>query len=418
MSEAIGFRPANGYHTGMTISRENPKPAGHRAIIHLDMDAFYASVEVLDQPELRGRPVVVGGASERSVVSAASYEARKFGIHSAMPMVRARQLCPTGVFLPVRMRRYQEVSGQIMAIFERFTPLVEPISLDEAFLDVTGSARLFGTGVEIAIAVKKLIREETGLTASAGVASAKLLAKIASDLRKPDGLTVVEPGREKEFLAPLPITRLWGVGKSTLQELALLGVSRIGDLAGLPPEILSARFGKAGFYLHRSALGLDDRPVVPEREAKSVGNEETFATDLLDQTLMRQELLALATRIGARLRSHHQKGRTVTLKVKYSDFKQVSRAVTLAEATDDALVIFQRARELLPQTEAGRRPVRLLGISLSNLSPDHTPRQNDLFGSSARAARREELNRAMDEINRRFGRETLNSATLTGKNRR
>jgi DNA polymerase IV len=216
----------------MNYTADQCRTAPSRAIIHLDMDAFYASVEMLDQPALRGRPVVVGGTSDRSVVSAASYEARKYGIHSAMPMVRARQLCPGAVFLPVRMGRYREISERIMAIFERFTPLVEPISLDEAFLDVTGSSSLFGSGVEIAIAIKRLIKEETGLTGSAGVATSKLLAKIASDLRKPDGLTVVEPGREGEFLAPLPIGKLWGVGKTTLQELALLGVSTIGDLAG------------------------------------------------------------------------------------------------------------------------------------------------------------------------------------------
>jgi DNA polymerase-4 len=386
-----------------------------RSIIHLDMDAFYASIEIRDRPELRGLPVVVGGTSDRSVVSAASYEARKFGIHSAMPLVRARQLCPGGIFLPVRMGRYHEVSDRIMAIFERFTPLVEPISLDEAFLDVTASARLFGSGVEIANAIKKLIKAETGLTGSAGVATSKLLSKIASDLNKPDGLTVVEPGREREFLAPLPIGKLWGVGRTTLKELSLLGVTTIGDLAGLPVEILEAHFGKSGSYLHRAALGFDNRPVVPEREAKSIGHEDTYETDLRDPDRMRRELLSLATRVGARMRRHGLRGRTVTLKVKFHDHKLVSRSTTLVEATDDDLTIFRQACELLPHTEAGKRPVRLLGISLGNLNRSDAPRQADLFGASRKTARREKLNRAVDDVHRKFGRKAINPATLTPK---
>jgi DNA polymerase-4 len=399
----------------MNYTADQCRTAPSRSIIHLDMDAFYASVEMLDQPALRGRPVVVGGTSDRSVVSAASYEARKYGIHSAMPMVRARQLCPGAVFLPVRMGRYREISDRIMAIFERFTPLVEPISLDEAFLDVTGSSSLFGSGVEIAIAIKRLIKVETGLTGSAGVAASKLLAKIASDLRKPDGLTVVEPGRERKFLAPLPIGKLWGVGKTTLREMALLGVATIGDLAGLPPEILNARFGKSGSYLHRAAQGIDERQVVPEREAKSVGHEDTYEVDLLDPAIIRQELLSLGTRVGARLRRYNLRGRTITLKVKFHDFKLVSRSATLNESTDDDLTIFRQACELLRQTEAGRRPVRLLGISLSNLAQAGAPRQTDLFGASRQKERREKLNRAIDDVNRKFGRQAINPATLARK---
>jgi DNA polymerase-4 len=399
----------------MNNSYDQSRNTEGRAIIHLDMDAFYASVEILDQPELRGRPVVVGGTSDRSVVSAASYEARKYGIHSAMPLVRARQLCPSGVFLPVRMGRYREISDRIMAIFARFTPLVEPISLDEAFLDVTGSSRLFGSGVEIAAAIKQLIKDETGLTGSAGVASSKLLAKIASDLNKPDGLTIVEPGREREFLTPLPIGKLWGVGQATLKELALLGVATIGDLAGLPPEILTARFGKSGSYLHRAARGIDDRPVVPEHDTKSVGHEDTYETDLLEPARLRRELLSLATRVGARLRRYSLRGRTISLKVKFHDFKLVSRSSTLVEATDDDLAIFRQACELLRQTEAGKHPVRLLGISLSNLSRSGAPRQADLFGTSRKKARREKLNRAVDDVTRKFGRRAINPAALTPK---
>jgi len=387
-----------------------------RVIIHLDMDAFYASVEVRDNPALKGKPVVVGGPSGRSVVSAASYEARRYGIRSAMPITRARQLCPQAIFLPVRMARYREVSDQIMAIFERFTPLVEPLSLDEAFLDVTGSARLFGSGREIAVTIKRLIRDETGLTGSAGVAANKLVAKIASDLEKPNGLTLVEPGREREFLAPLPVSRLWGAGATTIKELALLGVATIGDLAALPLDLLLARFGKSGgLHLHLSALGMDNREVVPEREAKSVGHEDTYEVDLSSATQVRRELLSLAVRVGVRLRRHHLAGRTVSLKVRYSDFATVSRAVTLPEATSDGQLLFRAALELLAKTETHRRAVRLLGISVSNLVPHSRPKQNDLFGASRKQARREKLNRATDAINQKFGREAINPALLSRK---
>ncbi|NTV13214.1 MAG: DNA polymerase IV [Desulfobulbaceae bacterium] len=391
------------------------KAPTERVIIHLDMDAFYAAVEVRDNPALKGKPVVVGGPSGRAVVSAASYEARRYGIRSAMPILRARQLCPEAIFLPVRMGRYREVSDQIMAIFARFTPLVEPLSLDEAFLDVTGSARLFGSGEEIAVAIKRLIRQDTGLTGSAGVAANKLVAKIASDLQKPDGLTLVTPGSEREFLAPLSVSRLWGAGATTIKDLALLGVATIGDLAALPIDLLTARFGKAGQHLHQSALGQDDRPVVPEREAKSIGHEDTYEEDLHSESQIRKELLSLALRVGARLRRHHLAGRTISLKVRYSDFATVSRALTLPEATGDGQLLFQSALELLAKTEAHRRAVRLLGISASNLVPDTTPRQTDLFGSSRKKARRQDLNRALDAINCKFGREAINPALLSRK---
>ncbi|MDD3619798.1 MAG: DNA polymerase IV [Desulfobulbaceae bacterium] len=383
-----------------------------RVIIHVDMDAFYASVEILDNPGLRGRPVVVGGTSDRSVVSAASYEARKYGIHSAMATVKARRLCPRAVFLPVRMDRYREVSDRIMAIFHRFTPLVEPISLDEAFLDVTGSNALFGDGPGIAAEIRKLIREETGLTASAGVATSKLVAKIASDLQKPDGLTVVEAGREREFLAGLPIGKLWGAGRKTMEALALLSVETIGDLAALDPDILSARFGLHGSHLHLAANGIDNRPVVPLREVKSIGHEETFSEDLIDLTVIRRELLALAARVGERLRRHGLQGQTITVKIKYHDFSSSTRSLTLAEPTSDTGEIFQRALELLGKTEAGRKPLRLAGISVSNLTSSNSCRQQDLFGKTRMREKTRSLYEAVDQINKKFGRGTVNPATL------
>ncbi|MDH3327794.1 MAG: DNA polymerase IV [Desulfobulbaceae bacterium] len=390
------------------------KQSGHktRAIIHVDMDAFYASVEVLDNPELKGKPVVVGGLSDRSVVSAASYEARKLGIHSAMATVKARNLCPRAIFLPVRMDRYHEISQQIMTIFQRFTPLVEPISLDEAFLDVTDSIGLFGEAPVIAGEIKKLITKEIGLTASAGVAASKLVAKIASALQKPDGLTVVETGREREFLAKLPISKLWGAGGKTIESLALLNIQSIGDLAALPVEILISRFGKHGRHLHLAANGIDDRPVIPTREAKSIGHEKTFSEDLSDLTVIKRELLELSTRVGERLRRHERQGQTITVKIKFYDFSTSSRSLTLAEPTSDTMEIFQRGWGLLRKTGAGRKPIRLAGISVSSLSVPGSRYQQDLFGKSRQREKNRGLNEAVDRINRKFGDRTINPATL------
>jgi len=385
---------------------------GARRIIHLDMDAFYASVEVLDNPELKGKPVIVGGTSNRGVVSAASYEARKFGVHSAMPIVTARKLCPEGVFLPGRMSRYHELSEQIQAIFHRFTPLVEPISLDEAFLDVTASEKLFGPAEEIAVRIRKIVREETGLTVSAGVASSKLVAKIASDLNKPDGLTIVPPGEERAFLDPLPIGRLWGVGRATKQEFGLLGVHTIGDLGRLSPELLTRKFGKHGIQLHYAALGLDERAVEPEREAKSIGNEETFETDLTHNKDMHRELLALCNKVGRRLRRHAVDGKTITLKVKYNDFKQITRSVTLHEPTCDHRQIYREICALLAKTDAGKKPVRLLGVSLANLSPATAARQIPLFANKNMVRKRRELDEALDYIAEKFGTSAVRPGTL------
>ncbi|RPH86328.1 MAG: DNA polymerase IV, partial [Desulfobacteraceae bacterium] len=254
----------------------------NRRIIHLDMDAFYASVEVLDDPSLKGKPVIVGGDFRRGVVSAASYEARAFGVHSAQPIATARRLCPQGVFLPVRMVRYQEISKKIFSLFSFFTPLVEPLSIDEAFLDITASVRLFGPPEEMARKIKASIRENTGLSLSAGVAPNKFLAKIASALHKPDGLTVVPPEGIRAFLDPLPIGRLWGVGEATRKDLARFNVNTIGDLSRLPLALLEKKFGEHGRRLSELARGIDDREVQTDHEIKSVGQEETFDADLLE----------------------------------------------------------------------------------------------------------------------------------------
>lgn len=382
-----------------------------RHILHLDMDAFYASVEILDAPALAGKPVIVGGG-ERGVVAAASYEARKYGIHSAMPIVTARRLCPTAIFCPPRMARYREVSARIMAIFQEVTPLVEPLSLDEAFLDVTASLALFGPADQIAARLKERIRHTLGLTVSAGVAGCKLVAKVASDLEKPDGLTIVPPGQERAFLAPLPIAKLWGVGPTTRAQLALLGVVTIGDLCRLPLELLVQKFGLQGRHLYLAARAEDQRPVEPVREIQSIGHEETFNRDLLARAALRRILLALAAKVGRRTRGYGLSGKTVTLKVKYYDFSQITKSATLAQPTSDDRTIYRQACRLLEKTKAGGTPIRLVGISLSKLSALDSPWQPSLFAEPDGEARRRPLTQAMDAINDKFGPRFLQPARL------
>ena len=389
-------------------------PASPRCIIHLDMDAFYASVEQLDNPDLKGKPVIVGGSTKRGVVSAASYEARKYKIHSAMPIAQAMKLCPHGFFLPVRMKRYKEISSQVFRIFQKYTPLVEPLSLDEAFLDVTGSAKLFGTAEDIAKRIRKEVFQETGLTISAGVAASKLVAKIASDINKPDGLTIVPFGKEAEFLAPLPIKRLWGVGKKTQETLSLLGVHTFGDIASLPEKLLEQKFGKHGISLRRKALGLDNRDVETEHETKSVGHEFTFDTDLVELETIRRELLELAVMVAKRLRRYQLQGKTITLKVKYHDFKQVTRSSTIKHHSADSKRIYEEVIRLLQKTDAGEKPLRLLGISVSGLQLESGSRQQFLFQGMRSNGKRQEINKALDEIQEKYGSTAILPGRLLG----
>ena len=385
-----------------------------RHIIHLDMDAFYASVEVLDNPDLKGKPVIVGGIGHRGVVSAASYEAREFGVHSAQPIVTARKLCPHGVYLPVRMARYKAVSDRIFEIFLRYTPLVEPLSLDEAFLDVTGSLRLFGPAETIARQIKQLVKSELGLTVSAGVAPSKLVAKIASDLEKPDGLTVVPADQVESFLARLPISRLWGVGRTTQKALSLLGVETIGDMALLGPDLLERKFGEHGRQLALLTRGIDGREVSPDREVKSIGAEETFPQDVTSLQQSRKELLWLVTRASRRLRRKGFLARTITLKVKYADFRQITRAETIGVPTDEARLIFQAVERLLEKTGVGSTPVRLLGVALSGLSMEGEEVQGELFHDAVDSDKRRGLDKAADKIVEKYGDKALLPATLLG----
>jgi DNA polymerase-4 len=384
-----------------------------RRIIHLDLDAFYASVEQRDRPELRGLPVLVGGSRERGVVCACSYEARRFGVHSAMAMARAVRLCPQAVVLPVRMSAYREASEQVFAVFSRFTDRIEPISLDEAFLDVTGCETLFGPALEIARRIKAEVRAGTGLTVSAGIASNKFLAKLASDLGKPDGLLAVSPEEIDPFLLPLPVSRIWGVGRVTARKLDNAGLRIVADLRSAGKERLVRLLGSAGEQLFHLSLGEDDRPVEPGGELKSVGHEETFEADLRDTGKIRLELLELAERVARRLRRKSLKGRCVTLKVKYADFQSITRSATLGEGVDRAGAIHGAAMELLKRTEAGQRPVRLLGISLTGLVPREKG-QAELFGRE-KDRRLGDLDRALDRLRDRFGEDGIRPGSLLEK---
>jgi DNA polymerase-4 len=339
-----------------------------RKIIHIDMDAFYASVEQRDRPEFKGKPVIVGGdPNSRGVVAACSYEARKFGIHSAMPSVTAYRLCPDAVFIRPRFDVYREVSAQIREIFYEYTGLVEPLSLDEAFLDVTENYKGMPSATLIAREIKRKIYNRTGrLTSSAGVSFNKFLAKVASDMNKPDGITVITPDMAEEFIDSLPIRKFFGVGKVTEEKMLNLGIKTGADLKKYKKEQLIQIFGKSGRYFYDIAHGLDDRPVEPNRIRKSIGKETTFSEDIDDTDQMLEILDNIAVRLESSLIKRDAKGRTITLKVKYFDFQSITRSITIDEPADNAAVIMKHIRPLLSKTEAGKKKIRLIGISISN----------------------------------------------------
>lgn len=380
-----------------------------RQIIHVDMDAFYASIEQRDDPSLQGRPVIVGGRPEsRGVVSTASYEARKAGIHSAMPLAEAYRRCPEAVFLTVDGRKYREVSQQIREVFLAYTPLVEPISLDEAFLDVTGSLRLFGSAEEIGRKVKERIKSEIGLIASVGVAHNKFLAKLASDLKKPDGFVVVDTNRVQEFLDPLSVERIWGVGNKMAERLHGLNINTIHELRQIEKEYLIRFFGTWGNQIYTLARGIDDRPVESEKETKSIGRETTFDIDVADREVLRTILLELACDIGQSVRKQELMGKTITLKLRYSDFRTISRSHTLNEATNLDDVIYQQAYRLLEDVSF-KQPVRLIGITLHHLIRDDEV-QLSLFDDQHKD--RDKLVKVIDSINEKYGVKSIIRARL------
>ncbi|MEU9825896.1 DNA polymerase IV [Micromonospora chersina] len=382
-------------------------------ILHVDMDAFFASVEVRRRPELRGQPVVVGGIGPRGVVSSASYEARRYGVRSAMPTARARALCPHAVYLPPDFTAYSAASRAVMRIFRDVTPLVEPLSLDEAFLDVAGARRLFGAPTEIARLIRRRVAEEQELTCSVGVAPSKFVAKLGSTRAKPDGLLVVPAARVLEFLHPLPVAALWGVGERSAEALQRLGLRTVGDLAEAPPGLLRRAVGEASAgHLHELARGRDPRRVSPEHVEKSIGAEVTFDTDVTDPAEIRRALLALAEKAGARLRAAGQVGRTVSLKVRLADFRTVSRSRTLGVPTDTAREMFDTAWALWTALAPGE-PVRLVGVRMEGLAPaEETPQQLTL-GAPERGWREAEA--AADAAAARFGRSVIGPASLLAR---
>ncbi|MDQ1323695.1 MAG: polymerase [Chloroflexota bacterium] len=393
----------------MWVRGAQNSPVSARTILHVDLDAFFAAVEQRDRPELRGRPVIVGGSdpTQRGVVSAASYEARAFGVHSAMPLRTAYRLCPQGVFLPVDGRRYQAASREVMAILRRFTPQVQPISIDEAFLDVTASRALFGDGETIARVIKRTVHDEVGLIASVGVAATKLVAKIGSDLRKPDGLVVVPPGEEAVFLAPLPISRLWGVGEKTAAVLREFGVQTIGDLAALQPDDLERRFGKHGAALIERAHGIDADPVATGDPAKSIGHEHTFGRDTADREVIERTLLGMADGVAWRLRAAGLKAATITLKLRDSSFATITRQVTLDVPGDLTEPIYEAALVLLRRELHGQR-IRLVGVTASNFRDRE---QLALFGADE-DPKRHQAAEAMDSIRRKYGERAVTRGRL------
>ena len=379
-------------------------------VLHVDMDAFYASVELISRPELRGTPVIVGGGS-RSVVLSATYEARRYGVHSAMPMTRARRLCPQATVVAPSHGLYSKVSAGVMEIFRSVTPLVEPLSLDEAFLDVAGAVRRLGRPTEIGQLIRDRVADEQGITCSVGVAPTKFVAKLASTRSKPDGLLVVPAAGVVAFLHPLPVGALWGVGEKTEKELTRLGLHTVGDIAHTPEKTLVRALGQAtGSHLHALSWGRDERRVVPHEPDKSIGAEETFARDVDDPDLVRRELLRLAEKTAGRLRSAGLAGRTVSIKIRFADFTTITRARTLPEATDVAAQLYATARQLYEALGLDRARLRLVGIRVEGLVESDAAPHQLLLGERSRGRR--EAEQAVDRAVRRFGHGVVRPASL------
>lgn len=379
-----------------------------RIIVHADMDAFFAAVEQLDRPELRGKPVLVGHPGPRGVVSTASYEARPYGVGSAMSMAVARRRCPDAIVVPPRFSRYQEVSREVMDVLRSFSPKVEALSLDEAFLDMSGSQVLFGGPLDIGRKIKEAIYRRTGLTVSVGISTTKYVAKVASDHKKPDGLWIVPEEQVRAFLSPLPLRKLWGVGPKTEERLRALGLRTIGDVARASPGLLESRLGSHGKHLVRLAQGIDPREVVTEREVKSVGSEVTLETDVVGEAAIGKHLLHSADRVAERLRRKGLQARGVRLKLKTADFVTLTRQRRLDRPTDAAGPLYEGARELL-RVLAPREPMRLVGLAAIDLQRPDEPVQTELFGAGVEAERK--LSRAVDEVTRRFGAGTVRRAS-------
>jgi DNA polymerase-4 len=381
-------------------------------IIHIDMDAFFAQIEQRDNPEYKNKPLIVGGPLNRGVISSASYEARKYGLHSGMPLTRAKRLCPKGIFVPVDMEKYLRESMRIRKIFFQFTPLVEAVGCDEAFLDITGCEKLFGDELEIAKKVKGRIYEQTNLTSSAGIGPNKFLAKLASSIGKPNGLIVLENTEEIiKKIKLLPVSYIWGVGRVTCEELKSMGITTIGDLSGTPLEIIENKFGETGRIIHKMANGFDDRKVTPNQKPKSIGREITYSRDMDDLGTLGSTLLLLSQKISRNLRMKKYKGRVITLKIKFSDFKTITRRMNLKNYTSNIFDIHKFSVSLLKNIDISRKKIRLIGISVSDLKPSSI--LGDLIPTDV--SEHENLAQAIDRISDRFGENKLTIAKLADK---
>ncbi|MFW5985657.1 MAG: DNA polymerase IV [Halanaerobiaceae bacterium] len=380
-------------------------------ILHIDMDAFFAAVEKKDNPQLKNKPVIVGGTglADRGVVSAASYEAREYGVHSAMPLRKARQLCPEGVFMPTRHKRYGEVSRQIFAIFQNYTPRVEKLSIDEAFLDLKGCHRLYGSSQEIGKKIKKEIRNELGLIASVGVSFNKFLAKLASDLEKPDGFVVITPENVNKVLEPLPVTEIFGVGEKTARVLRERGVETIKQLKDISQDDLTSNFGKYGTTLYNLARGIDHRKVEPVSETKSISHETTFKNSIRKKDEVLSVLLWLTEKVARRLRNKDLKAKTVFVKVRYDDFSTYTRRITLDNFIANTEKIYQEACDLLARENLLKKPIRLLGVGVESLSRKNL-RQLSLFDQGEKNRERKKISETMDQIKERYGEESIQRA--------
>jgi DNA polymerase IV len=381
-------------------------------ILHIDMDAFYASVEQLDDPRLKKKCVIVGGTSNRGVVSAASYEARQFGVHSAMPIYQAKQKCPHGIFVPPRMGRYKEVSKKVMALLKDFSPLVEPVSIDEAYMDITGCRRLFGEPQEIAWGVKRKIKAAVNLTCSVGVAPNKFLAKIASDMEKPDGLTLILPDKVPEFIDSLPVKKVPGVGKKMFRQLELLGIRTLGDVQQLPEKSLLKHLGKFGKRLRTLSSGSDPSPVTPQAPHKSISSERTLAADTRDVNLLKRYLLSQSGEVSKQLRKTGVHAKTITLKIKDADFKTVTRRTTIAIPTQSSKTIYKHAAQLMDDYKITKK-IRLIGVGTSGFSSVSASVQMGLFDTYAETGDDwEKIDNALDSISKKFGKDVVGRATL------
>lgn len=381
-------------------------------ILHIDMDAFYASVEQLDNPELKGKCIIVGGRSKRGVVSAANYEARKFGVHSAMPICQAKQKCPEGIFIFPRMDRYKEISRKIMSLLNDFSPLVEPVSIDEAYVDITGCGKIHGKPEEIGIQIKKKIKEHVNLTCSIGIAPNKFLAKIASDMDKPDGLFIIMPDKVQHFIESLPVQKVPGVGKTGLKHLKQIGILKLGDVKKYPEKILMKRLGKFGQRLIELSKGIDNVPVEPYAKRKSVSRECTLSEDTRDKNLLTKYLLSQAEKVSRDLIRLGVKGRTITLKIKHADFKQVTRSSTIDIPTQSSKVIYLEAKRLLGAYKIFKK-IRLIGLGVSGFVSDALPLQMGLFNDNKkRNSSWEKVDKAVDTIKKKYGKDVITRATL------